>query len=90
MFRNESRGTYDEFAVGSRSACRRASQESRGVDRNQQLVALAVAAAHIYREVMGKTIEPMTVAEENAILHDGARAVSRVAAIYGASKSARR
>ena len=58
------------------------------VDRNQQrtteLVAMTTAAAYVYRELMGKAIEPMTVAEGNAILHDVARAVSKVAAIYGA------
>ena len=58
------------------------------MDRNQQrtteLVAMTTAAAYVYRELMGKAIEPMTVAEGNAILHDVARAVSKVAAIYGA------
>jgi hypothetical protein len=43
-----------------------------------------VAAAHVYREIMGKAIEPMTVAGANAILHDVARAISKVAPIYGA------
>lgn len=52
--------------------------------RTIELVALTVAAAHVYREIMGKAIEPMTVAEANAILHDVARAISKVAPIYGA------
>jgi hypothetical protein len=52
--------------------------------RTIELVALTVAAAHVYREIMGKAIEPMTVARANAILHDVARAISKVAPIYGA------
>jgi hypothetical protein len=58
------------------------------VHRNQQrtieLVALTAAAAHVYREIMGTAIEPMPMADSNAILQDVARAISKVVAIYGA------
>jgi hypothetical protein len=50
----------------------------------EELVALSTAAAFVYKEIMGITIERMEVPQLNRILHDVARALSYVAPIYGA------
>lgn len=50
----------------------------------QELVALSTAAAFVYKEIMGITIERMEVPQLNQILHDVAHALSNVAPIYGA------
>jgi hypothetical protein len=50
----------------------------------QELVALSTAAAFVYKEIMGITIERMEVPQLNQILHDVAHALSHVAPIYGA------
>jgi hypothetical protein len=50
----------------------------------QELVALSTAAAFVYEEIMGITIERMEVPQLDQILHDEAHALSHVAPIYGA------
>jgi hypothetical protein len=53
------------------------------MDGNRQhgheLVALSTAAAFVYEEIMGLTIERMEVPQLDQILHDVAHALSNVA-----------
>ncbi|HEX4926360.1 MAG TPA: hypothetical protein VFV74_00020 [Burkholderiales bacterium] len=55
----------------------------RSIQNGAEFLSLTTATAVVYQAVMGEKLEKASVAEMNAILHEVARSLTLVAAVYG-------